>query len=178
MSFLCSSEKELVSFFKEQVKLEERIVKSINQALETITNPVVKGVLKGISLDSLKHSEIYKAAIEVASVAPALSQEELDRLKEVVKRHVKNEERVIERLEDAVEKTKNEKVKFLLESIALDESTTRLLYTVWFCVSPNSIQAPNTMAPKTKPNMMNTQNGFHCILIPSQICFPSAHIIL
>jgi len=119
---LSSSEKELVSFFKEQVKLEESIVKSINQALETITNPVVKGVLKGISLDSLKHAEIYKAAIEVASVAPALSQEEFDRLKEVVKRHVEDEERVIERVENAAEKTKNEKVKFLLESIALDEN--------------------------------------------------------
>jgi len=118
---LGSSEKKLVSFFKEQVKLEESIVKSINQALKMIKNPVVKGVLKGISLDSLKHSEIYKAAIEVASVAPALSQEEFDRLKEVVKKHIEDEERVIERVEGAVEKIENEKVKFLLESITLDE---------------------------------------------------------
>jgi len=118
---LGSSEKKLVSFFKEQVKLEESIVKSINQALKMIKNPVVKGVLKGISLDSLKHSEIYKAAIKVASVAPALSQEEFDRLKEVVKKHIEDEEKVIERVEGAVEKTKNEKVKFLLESITLDE---------------------------------------------------------
>ena len=121
MAFLSLTEEELISFFREQVKLEEKIVESLSRTLETITNPVAKGVLKGISLDSLKHAEIYKAAIEVSSVPQALTEEEFYRLKEDVERHIENEERVIGRLQKAIKETRNEKVIFLLESIVKDE---------------------------------------------------------
>jgi len=118
---LSSVEEELIRFFQEQVKLEEEIVESLSRTLETITNPIAKGVLKGISFDSLKHAEIYKAAIEVASVPQALTEEEFYHLKQDVKRHIENEEGVIRRLKKVIEETRNEKVKFLLESIATDE---------------------------------------------------------
>lgn len=121
MVFLSSVEEELIRFFREQVKLEEEIVKSMDRTLETITNPVAKGVLKGISLDSSKHAEIYKAAIEVASVPQALTEKEFFHLKQDVKRHIENEERVIGRLKKVIEETRNEKVKFLLKSIVTDE---------------------------------------------------------
>lgn len=121
MAFLSLTEEELISFFREQVKLEEKIVESLSRTLETIKNPVAKGVLKGISLDSLKHAEIYKAAIEISSVPQALTEEEFYRLKEDVERHIKNEERVIGRLQKAIKETRNEKVVFLLESIVKDE---------------------------------------------------------
>jgi len=121
VAFLSLTEEELISFFREQVKLEEKIVESLSRTLETITNPVAKGVLKGISLDSLKHAEIYKAAIEVSSVPQALTEEEFYRLKEDVERHIENEERVIGRLQKAIKETRNEKVIFLLESIVKDE---------------------------------------------------------
>ena len=124
---MSSMERELTKFFDEQIKLEEEIVKSMNEALRTLTNPVVKGVLKGISLDSMKHAEIYRAAVKVASVPPALTEEEFDRLKETVKKHIAYEERVIERLNYVIEKTRNEKVKFLLESIASDEKRHHVL---------------------------------------------------
>ncbi|NIO36880.1 hypothetical protein GTO27_04155, partial [Candidatus Bathyarchaeota archaeon] len=83
-----SEELDLRKFFEEQIELEEEIVKSMNQALTTLTNPVVNGVLKGISSDSRKHAEIYRAAIEVASVPPAITEEEFERLKEAVKKHI------------------------------------------------------------------------------------------
>ena len=121
MVFLNSVEEELIRFLQEQVKLEEEIVESMGRTLDMITNPVAKGVLKGISLDSLKHAEIYKAAIEVASVPQALTEQEFYRLKQDVKRHIENEERVIGRLKKAIEETRNEKVKFLLQSIVADE---------------------------------------------------------
>ena len=118
---MSSMEIELTKFFKEQIKLEEEIVKSMDQVLRTLTNPVVKGVLKGISLDSMKHAEIYEAAVEVASIPPALTEEEFDRLKETIKKHIEYEEKAMERLNYVIEKTRNEKVKFLLESILSDE---------------------------------------------------------
>ena len=118
MSF---TEKELVDFFHEQEKLEEEIVKSISKALETIKNPVVEAVLKGISYDSSKHAEIYRSAAQIIAVAPALTEEEFKHLEKVVRWHIENEEKLIGRLREAVNKTANDRVKFLLESILADE---------------------------------------------------------
>lgn len=111
----------LIEFFKEQVKLEEQIVKSVNESLRELPNPIVKAVLGGIALDSAKHAQIYKAAIELTSFPPALSEEEFNRLKTVVRKHIEDEDKAIDRLKNAIRKTKSEKIKFLLKSIALDE---------------------------------------------------------
>ncbi|MDH5635739.1 MAG: hypothetical protein OEY47_03630, partial [Candidatus Bathyarchaeota archaeon] len=56
---------ELVVFLEKQIKIENKIVESLNSALMEIGNPTVKGVLKGISLDSVKHAEMYAAAVKL-----------------------------------------------------------------------------------------------------------------
>jgi len=118
MSF---TEKELVRFFREQVRLEEEIVKSVNKALKNIKNSVVESILRGMALDSSKHAAIYRAAEQVVQVAPALTESEFDELRKVVKWHIENEDKVIKRLEDAVKKTENRRIRFLLEAIVADE---------------------------------------------------------
>ncbi len=114
-------EKELVAFFHEQVKQEEEIVKSLNKALRKLKNPVVMSVLKGMSLDSMKHADMYRAAESIISVAPAMTEDELDHLNEVVSWHIKNEEKVMGKVEDAIQRVKDKKIRFLLESIQADE---------------------------------------------------------
>jgi len=116
-----SEVKELTAFFREQVKQEEQIVKSINKALRRLKNPVVASVLKGMSLDSLKHADMYKAAESIVSVAPAMSEDELDHLNEVVSWHIANEEKVMAQVDDFIRKVKDKRIKFLLESIQTDE---------------------------------------------------------
>ncbi|MBX5327147.1 MAG: hypothetical protein ACQXXH_07835 [Candidatus Bathyarchaeia archaeon] len=116
------SKEETIKFFEKQVFLENKIVKSINKALVKIRNPVVKGVLKGISLDSVKHGEMYKAAVELLStVPPALTQREFDELLKFVKKHIADEERAILSMEEVMSHVKDEKVKLLLEAIFSDE---------------------------------------------------------
>lgn len=112
---------ELLEFFRQQAKREDEIVKSINRALKNLKNLVVVSVLKGISLDSAKHADMYKAAESIVSVAPAMSEDELRRLEKVVGWHVENEEKLMSKLEDAIKKTSDERIRFLLESIEADE---------------------------------------------------------
>jgi rubrerythrin len=114
-------EEELIEFFRQQEKLEKEIAKSINKALKTIKNPAVEAVLKGISYDSSKHAEIYKSIVQIIAVAPAMTEEEYKRLEELVKWHIESEEKLISRLQQVIDKTSNDKVKFLLESILTDE---------------------------------------------------------
>ncbi len=116
-----TEEKKLIGFFREQVKHEEEIVRSVNKALRKLKNPVVASVLKGMSLDSMKHADMYRAAESIISVAPAMTEEELDHLNEVVSWHIKNEEKVMGRVDEIIKKTRDKKIRFLLENIQDDE---------------------------------------------------------
>ena len=117
-----SSKEELVKLFKNQIKIEETIVDSVNEGLVEIKNPAVKGVLKGISLDSLKHAEMYSSAINLlTSVPQALTEGNLEKQRELVEKHIRIEAEIITILSEQLPKIKNEKVKLLLEAILSDE---------------------------------------------------------
>ena len=116
------SNDELVKFFKAQIKVENDIVDSLNSALVEIKNPPVKGVLKGISLDSVKHAELYAAAtILLTNVSQALTQENLDKQKTLVEKHIRMEAELIRKIGKVLPTVENEKVKFLLNAILSDE---------------------------------------------------------
>ena len=116
------SNEELVKFLKAQIKVENDIVDSLNNALVEIKNPPVKGVLKSISLDSVKHAELYSAAtILLTSVSQALTQENLDKQKAIVEKHIRMEAELIRKIGKVLPTVENEKVKFLLNAILSDE---------------------------------------------------------
>lgn len=116
------SKNELVNFLKEQITIENKIVDSLNGALGKIGNPVVKGVLKGISLDSVKHAEMYDAAVKLlTSVSQALTQEILDEQRELVEKHIHMEAELIKRIGEVIPTVENEKVKLLLNAVMMDE---------------------------------------------------------
>ena len=117
-----SREDRLLGFLREQIKIENGIVDSLNKALVEIENPAVKGTLKGISLDSVKHAGMYTSAVSLLTEVPkALTQEHLDRQRELVKKHIEMELRLIKRIGEELPKVKNEKVKLLLTAILSDE---------------------------------------------------------
>lgn len=122
MVFVLSSKDELVDLFKNQIKIEQTIVDSVKEGLTEIKNPAVKGVLNGISLDSLKHAQMYSSAITLlTSVPQALTEGNLDKQKELVKKHIELEVEVIQKLHEIIPLVKNEKVKLLLNAILEDE---------------------------------------------------------
>ena len=117
-----SSNKELLDFIKRQILIEKEIVESLNKGIVNIKNPPVKGVLKGISLDSVKHAELYGAAVSLlTNVSQALKQENLDEQRALVEKHIKMEADLIKKLEKIMPSVENTKVRFLLESILADE---------------------------------------------------------
>jgi rubrerythrin len=117
-----SSDNELVEFMKRQIIIEKEIVDSLNKGIADIKNPPVKGVLKGISLDSVKHAELYSAAVTLLTkVSTALKQENLDAQRALVEKHIQMEAELIKKLEKIMPTIENSKVQFLLNSILTDE---------------------------------------------------------
>jgi bacterioferritin (cytochrome b1) len=97
-------------------------VNSLNKSLTDIGNPTVKGVLKGISLDSVKHAEMYDSAVKLlTSVPQALTQENLDQQKKLVEKHIELEAELIEKISSTLPTVGNKKVKLLLNAILADE---------------------------------------------------------
>ena len=117
-----NSKNELIEFIRRQIVIEKEIVDSLEKGIADINNPPVKGVLKGISLDSMKHAELYSAALTLLTkVSQALQQEDLDAQRELVEKHIKLEAELIKKIEDELPAVDDSKVKFLLESILVDE---------------------------------------------------------
>jgi hypothetical protein len=118
---LVSNEK-LVAFLKAQIVVENEIVDSLNTALAGVKNPPVKGVLKGISLDSIKHAELYASAVKLlTNVSQALGQEHLDEQRKLVEKHMQMEAELIKKISRVLPSVENPKVKLLLDAILADE---------------------------------------------------------
>ena len=119
---ILSSKEELVKFLKDQIKVENKIVESLNKSLPEIGNPTVKGVLKGVSLDSVKHAEMYSSAVMLlTTVSKALTQENLDKQKDLVEKHIQLEAELIQKIGTVLPSVKDKKVALLLEAILSDE---------------------------------------------------------
>ena len=117
-----NTDKDIIEFIKNQILVEKKIVQSLNKGLLDVKNPPVKGVLKGISLDSIKHAELYAAALVLMTkVSPALQQENLDTQTDLVEKHIQLEGELIQKLEKIIPTITNDKVQFLLNSILSDE---------------------------------------------------------
>lgn len=117
-----NSNDKIIEFIKRQIVIEKEIVDSLNKGLVDIKNPPVKGVLKGISLDSVKHAELYSAALTLLTkTSQALRQEDLDSQRALVEKHIQLEAELIKKIEDMMPTIENSKVNFLLKSILTDE---------------------------------------------------------
>jgi bacterioferritin (cytochrome b1) len=113
---------DLLDFLKNQIVVENQIVESLEKAIVDMKNPAVKGVLKGVSLDSVKHAELYSAAITLLTEAStALNQGNLDEQRALVKKHIEIEAELIKKLQAMIPSIENEKVVFLLKAILNDE---------------------------------------------------------
>jgi rubrerythrin len=116
------SKKDLLEFLKNQIVTEKEIVASLEKALVDMKNPAVKGVLKGVSLDSVKHAELYGAAVTLlTSASTALTQENLDQQRALVAKHIEIESQLIKTLQAKIPHIEDKKVVFLLKSILVDE---------------------------------------------------------
>jgi len=116
------SNEKIVSFLNRMIKIEEKIVESVNDSLKTIENYAVESALKGISLDSMKHAETYRSALVLMTKKRLpLNQEQFDDQRELISRHIKMEEEMMERLNEAMPMIEDDRVSFLLEAIMSDE---------------------------------------------------------
>jgi rubrerythrin len=116
------SDENLVEFLEEMVKIEEKIVKSVKNSLDSLKNPAVNAVLKGISYDSMKHSLMYQSAISLVSNRRLpLEESQLNEQRKLVDKHIMMEEAVIEKLNKITPTIEDKRLKLIFNAIIDDE---------------------------------------------------------
>ena len=127
---MVSSDEGLIRFFRDQAKIENRIVQSLDTAVADMRNEAVKGVLTGISLDSLKHAAMYRAAIRLlTTVTPALTDAMFFEQRKLVEEHIRLEAELIERIREKIADITDDRVKLLIGAILADEAKHHHLLT-------------------------------------------------
>jgi len=117
-----SAKERLLDFIGQQINIENEIVDSLDRALPEIENEAVKGALGGMSLDSRKHSDMYGSVARLLTGVPqALTQDQLDRQRELVEKHIRLEARLIKRINETMPYIEDKKAGLLLNAILLDE---------------------------------------------------------
>lgn len=112
----------LIKSINELILLEQAIIKSVKEQTDSIKNLPIKKVLLGISLDSEKHTELYRAVLDIISeVAPPLSEPQLESNKRLIRYHIEKENELIERLNELIPTIQDSRISFLLKAIMGDE---------------------------------------------------------
>ncbi|HIE23206.1 MAG TPA: ferritin-like domain-containing protein, partial [Candidatus Korarchaeota archaeon] len=113
---------DLISFLKKQVELENMIVEEGNKSVKGIENVLVRELIRGIALDSMKHANMLEAVIALISGAKIfLTEKERDRVGSQIKRHIKLEKQAMETYSTLLTQISDEKLRLLVDYILRDE---------------------------------------------------------
>jgi len=113
---------ELISFLKKQIDLEKMIVEEGNRSVKGVKNVLVRELIRGIALDSMKHANMLEAMIALISGAKIfLTEEESERIGAQIKRHIELEKQAIETYSTLLEHITDERTRLLVDYILKDE---------------------------------------------------------
>lgn len=113
---------ERVEFYKNQIKLEEKIVESAETSVRDVSNVMVKELILGIAMDSNKHSSLLNALIALnTGTTPLISEEITDQLKVNIEKHIKLEQQAIDTYKAFWKELDDEKEKVVVKAILNDE---------------------------------------------------------
>jgi rubrerythrin len=113
---------ERVRRMEEMAKMEEDYAVVYDKNVEGLGNVAIEGLMKGVSLDSMKHAGLYRAIATILRGPIGITDLEYDTLEETLKRHIEIETKMIEKSKTLMDEEGDERVKFLLNEIYLDET--------------------------------------------------------
>ncbi len=116
--------KDLVDYFRNEAIREEEYSRRLEETVSHSKNIMLKTLMKAVSLDSLKHSHLYRALAEMLENPSLLTEEESEKVAEEIKKHIEEEEEAIKKLEELLKDNRissNPAAKFIIELMLRDE---------------------------------------------------------
>ena len=110
----------LIDMFREQMMLEDATVEALTPLAEETKNSIFKMFLKRLILDSMKHSDILKALIEL-NTDVEISEVDKKTMKEALNKHIASEEKMLYRIQEIMNEVRDEKTLQMIREIVNDE---------------------------------------------------------
>ena len=107
---------------KKQIENERKAEKLLHDSLRKIENRVIRLLLYQLALDSTKHENMLRTILQL-SESPSKEQfmSEGAEFRKVIEKHVEIERKMLEDFERIVDKTEDNRIRFLLQDIISDE---------------------------------------------------------
>jgi rubrerythrin len=115
-------DEETLKMLKTQKAFEDETAKRLTPFYNSIKSPFLKLFIHRIILDTMKHSDTYQTLIDLNEGALVGGESQEEMYKELTT-HIEEESKMLEQAKEISNSIKDEKIKFILESIVKDEAT-------------------------------------------------------
>ena len=120
----------LLNFFREQIKLENKIVDLAEKNAKATDNILIAELIRGIALDSIKHGNMLSAVMTLISgPTPLIEEQQMEALGEHIKEHIKLEEEAIRTYKEQLKTVEDERLRLILQYLVSDEQRHHALLT-------------------------------------------------
>jgi len=113
---------DIIKKIENMVKMEENHASSLLESVKGLNNLIVKEILRSIAYDSQKHAGLYTAILSLLKKeGKALDDQEYDRIKSVIKKHIEVESRMVQEAKRLLDVEQDRRIKHLMMMIYDDE---------------------------------------------------------
>ena len=113
---------EILEKARRMVDEELRYAEELEKLSGEFRHPVLQALIRGIAMDSRKHSVFYAAIVDlIEKTQPFLSDEEYKRIAEGIEKHIEMEAEMVRLTKELADKTEDPRIKMLLLAIHRDE---------------------------------------------------------
>jgi len=107
---------------EKQIVNESEAVKLLHESMGKTNNTVIRLLLHQLALDSTKHEYMLLAILKLLEI-PSKEQFkwEGEEFRKAIQKHVEVERGMLESFEDIVDKTEDERIRFIIQDIISDE---------------------------------------------------------
>ncbi|MFX1575875.1 MAG: ferritin-like domain-containing protein [Promethearchaeota archaeon] len=121
---------QLKAFLKQQIALEEKIVRIAHKGVKDTKNQLVKNLIQAIAIDSNKHALMLNAILaRLESKTPFIEETKRDQLGKDIQTHIDLEATAIKTYTELIPQTKDPGSKKVIEYILEDEKRHHKLLT-------------------------------------------------
>ena len=110
------------TMIEEQIENEKKAVRLLQSSMKKTDNAVIQLMLSKLALDSTKHERMLRAILQLLESSPGEQfRYEGEEFRSVIEEHVEIERKMLEDFERIVDKTEDNRIKFILQDIISDE---------------------------------------------------------
>ena len=113
---------EFKMMIEEQIENEKKAVKLLHDSMKKTNNTVIQLMFYQLALDSTKHENMLRAILQLLeSSSKEQFKCEGEEFSKAIEKHVEVERKMLENFERIVDKTEDNRIRFILQDIISDE---------------------------------------------------------